>query len=254
MRQLLTEEWIKIPKDIECKVKARKFWCKGRKGEIKNDFSHVPCELVTMKQDSKLRKGTYIRARMWYGTNKNACAVNTIASLIKNAFTGCDEVSFSTLVNLLSNFAYDCDSCPLQEWQTLRSPSLWHQSLCIPCLELNYNNAAFLLYFQVFVYKMKLVYAHFPINAKVEEAGKTVLITNFLGGAHAKKIRMQPGCTVRLSEDVKDELIFEGVDNGAVSLSCAQVGQTGFIGKKDERKFLDGIYVTDKSTKDPREE
>ena len=196
MRQLLTEEWIMIPKDIECKVKARKIWCKGRKGEIKNDFSHVPCELVTMKQDNKVRKGTYIRARMWFGTNKNACSVNTLASLIKNMFTGCDEV---------------------------------------------------------FVYKMKLVYAHFPINAKIEEAGKTVLITNFLGGAHAKKIRMQPGCTVSLSADVKDELIFEGVDNGAVSLCCAQVGQTGFIGKKDERKFLDGIYVTDKSTKCPRE-
>lgn len=100
---------------------------------------------------------------------------------------------------------------------------------------------------------MKLVYAHFPINAKVDKDNKGVEINNFLGGAHARKIKMQPGVTVTLSEDVKDELVFNGVDNAAISLSCAQISQVCKIGKKDERKFLDGIYVTDKSVKFPKE-
>lgn len=101
---------------------------------------------------------------------------------------------------------------------------------------------------------MRLVHAHFPINAKIGEAGKSVEIKNFLGGAHIKKINMQGGTTVRLSVEVKDELIFEGVDNAAVSLMCSQVSQSCKIGTKDERKFLDGIYVSEKTTADAREE
>lgn len=101
---------------------------------------------------------------------------------------------------------------------------------------------------------MRLIHAHFPINAKVENGGKIVEIKNFLGGHHLKRLNMLGDTTCRLSTDVKDELIFEGVDNAAVSLSCAQVGQVCKIGRKDERKFLDGIYVTDRTTASPRED
>ena len=62
------------------------------------------------------------------------------------------------------------------------------------------------------------------------------------------------GTTVRSSTDVKDELIFDGIDNAAVSLSCAQVCQVCKIGKKDERKFLDGIFVSQKTLIEPKEE
>jgi large subunit ribosomal protein L9e len=100
---------------------------------------------------------------------------------------------------------------------------------------------------------MRLVHAHFPINAKVAPGGGSVEIKNFLGGAHIKKISMMGGTTVRLSTEVKDELIFEGVDNAAVSLMCSQVSQCCKIGTKDERKFLDGIYVSEKTTATPRD-
>lgn len=96
MRQLLTEEWIMIPAGIECHIKSRVVSVKGPKGEIKKDFSHIACELQTMKQATKTRKGTYIRIRMWFGTYKNSTSVNTLASLIKNMMTGCSEVSFTT--------------------------------------------------------------------------------------------------------------------------------------------------------------
>merc|ERR1712167_241316 len=104
---------------------------------------------------------------------------------------------------------------------------------------------------EIYQYKMRLVHAHFPINAKVEDDGKTVEIKNFLGGRHIKKLTMLADTKCRLSKEVKDELTFEGVDNAAVSLSCAQVGQVCKIGKKDERKFLDGIYVTNRATAHP---
>lgn len=49
-----------------------------------------------------------------------------------------------------------------------------------------------------------------------------------------------------MNPDLKDELIFEGIDNQNVSLSCAQVSQVCKIGDKDNRKFLDGIYVSER--------
>jgi large subunit ribosomal protein L9e len=101
---------------------------------------------------------------------------------------------------------------------------------------------------------MRLVHAHFPINAIVAKDGKSVEVKNFLGGRQIKKIVMQPGCTVRLSVEVKDELIFEGIDKAGVSLGCAQVCQVCKIGTKDERKFLDGIFVSERSVIKAREE
>ena len=56
------------------------------------------------------------------------------------------------------------------------------------------------------------------------------------------------------SKDVKNELVFEGIDNAAVSLCCAQVSGVCFIKQKDERKFLDGIFVSAKELVDPKEE
>ena len=97
------------------------------------------------------------------------------------------------------------------------------------------------------MYKMRLVYAHFPINAIVAKDGSYVEIKNFLGGRHVKKIVMQPGCKVRLGTEVKDELIIEGIDKEAVSLGCAQITQSCGVGTKDERKFLDGIFVSERT-------
>lgn len=93
---------------------------------------------------------------------------------------------------------------------------------------------------------MRLVHAHFPINVAIPKDGKSVEIKNFLGGKQIKKIDMLPGCTIKLNPDLKDELIFEGIDNQFISLTCSQVSQVCKIGDKDDRKFLDGIYVSEK--------
>ena len=61
---------------------------------------------------------------------------------------------------------------------------------------------------------------------------------------------MLPGCKVIMSGEIKDELIFEGIDNQNLSLTCAQISQSCKIGDKDDRKFLDGIYVSEKGRQD----
>lgn len=94
---------------------------------------------------------------------------------------------------------------------------------------------------------MRLVHAHFPINAVIPKDGSSIEIKNFLGGKQIHRVDMLGGTTVKLNPDLKDELIFEGIDNQSVSLTCAQVSQVCKIGDKDNRKFLDGIYVSERS-------
>lgn len=42
-------------------------------------------------------------------------------------------------------------------------------------------------------YKMRLVYAHFPININIEDAGKKIEIRNFLGEKRVRVVQMLPG-------------------------------------------------------------
>ena len=44
-----------------------------------------------------------------------------------------------------------------------------------------------------FEYKMRLVYAHFPINVNIEDGGKLVEIRNFLGEKRVRAVNMLPG-------------------------------------------------------------
>jgi len=99
-------------------------------------------------------------------------------------------------------------------------------------------------------YKMRFVYAHFPINASIGGDKDTIEIRNFLGEKKVRKVEMLPGVTVTRSEKVKDELILDGNDVELVSRSCALINQKCHVKKKDIRKFLDGIYVSDKGTID----
>jgi len=47
--------------------------------------------------------------------------------------------------------------------------------------------------------------------------------------------------------DAKDEIILQGNDIEKVSQSAAQVHQVCLVKKKDIRKFLDGVYVSEKN-------
>merc|ERR1719433_735161 len=58
-----------------------------------------------------------------------------------------------------------------------------------------------------FQYTMRLVYAHFPINANITNGGKTVEIRNFLGEKIVRTVNMLPGVIIEKSAAAKDELV-----------------------------------------------
>ncbi|KAL6179579.1 hypothetical protein ACLB2K_051092 [Fragaria x ananassa] len=63
-----------------------------------------------------------------------------------------------------------------------------------------------------------------------------------------RKVEMLDGVQITRSEKVKDELILDGNDIELVSRSCALINQKCHVKNKDIRKFLDGIYVSERGT------
>ncbi|KAM7188834.1 60S ribosomal protein L9 [Rhypophila sp. PSN 637] len=101
-----------------------------------------------------------------------------------------------------------------------------------------------------FKYKMRYVYAHFPINVNVEKNAETgvfeVEIRNFIGEKIVRRVVMQSGVDVEISKAQKDELILSGNSLEGVSQSAADIQQICRVRNKDIRKFLDGLYVSEK--------
>ena len=94
-----------------------------------------------------------------------------------------------------------------------------------------------------FVYKLKIVYAHFPTTVKVLEKERKVVIENFSGERTPRVARIVDGASVRVQGD---EIIVEGSSLNAVSQTAANIQKSTRIKEKDQRVFLDGIYIYEK--------
>jgi large subunit ribosomal protein L9e len=118
-------------------------------------------------------------------------------------------------------------------------------------------------------YKMRYVYAHFPINVNMEKNKETdnyeieirwastthsrwsfkywlALRRNFLGEKIVRPVTLRNGVTVEASKGVKDQIEVWGNSLEDVSQSAADIQQICRVRNKDIRKFLDGIYVSER--------
>merc|ERR1712157_403180 len=99
-----------------------------------------------------------------------------------------------------------------------------------------------------FQYKMRAIYAHFPINIIIAGDKKSAEIRNFLGEKRVRNIQMLEGVTIQEDKAQKDQVLVEGNDIDLVSQSAALLHGATLVRNKDIRKFLDGIYCTGKAT------
>ena len=95
-----------------------------------------------------------------------------------------------------------------------------------------------------YTYKLKIVYAHFPVTVKVNEKEKKVTIDNFTGEKTPRVAKIIGSSKVKV---VSDEIHVQGNNLGEVSQTAANIQASTKIRDKDQRVFLDGAYIFEKS-------
>ncbi|KAF7105699.1 hypothetical protein CFC21_106478 [Triticum aestivum] len=206
MKTILASETMEIPEEVTVKVSAKMISVTGPRGTLTRNFKHLNLDFQLQEGGRKLKVDA------WFGTRKTMAAIRTAISHVQNLITGVTKG---------------------------------------------------------FRYKMRFVYAHFPINASITAANRGIEIRNFLGEKKVRKVDMLDGVTILRSEKVKDEIVLDGNDIELVSRSAALINQFPVdfspllrpltpvflsfavmqkchVKNKDIRKFLDGIYVSDK--------
>jgi large subunit ribosomal protein L6 len=90
-----------------------------------------------------------------------------------------------------------------------------------------------------YIYKMKIVYAHFPITVVVKE--KIVSIENFLGERSPRVAKIR-GEKTKIKADA-DDVVIESPYIEDVSQTAANIRLATKIKSKDPRVFQDGVYT-----------
>jgi len=94
-----------------------------------------------------------------------------------------------------------------------------------------------------FTYKLKIVYAHFPVTVKVNEKEKKLTIDNFTGEKTPRTAKIIGSAKVKIAGD---EIHVQGNNLSEVSQTAANIQDSTKIPDKDQRVFLDGIYIFEK--------
>jgi large subunit ribosomal protein L6 len=89
-----------------------------------------------------------------------------------------------------------------------------------------------------YTYKVKVVYAHFPITVKTK--GNQVLVENFMGERSPRISSIVGDCKVTIEGD---DVIVKGVSLEDVGQTAANIELATKIKRKDQRVFLDGLYI-----------
>ena len=90
-------------------------------------------------------------------------------------------------------------------------------------------------------YRMKVVFAHFPVTVKIKD--DMVVVDNFMGERSPRLAKILAGCKVTTEGD---DIIIRGASLEQIGQTAANVEQATRIKRKDQRIFLDGIYVYEK--------
>lgn len=88
-------------------------------------------------------------------------------------------------------------------------------------------------------YKLKVIFAHFPISVKVK--GKEVYVENFFGERSPRVSRIVGDSTK--VEVAGEDVVVKGPSLEDVSQTAANIELSTKIKDKDQRVFLDGLYI-----------
>jgi large subunit ribosomal protein L6 len=92
-----------------------------------------------------------------------------------------------------------------------------------------------------FTYRLKVAFAHFPITVKVK--GDEVHVENFYGERSPRVAKIVGATKVDVEED---DVVVTGISVDDVGQTAANIEQATTVKRKDQRVFLDGVYVYEK--------
>ena len=93
-----------------------------------------------------------------------------------------------------------------------------------------------------YIYRLKIIFAHFPISVKVK--GREVHVENFFGERSAR-ISQIIGDATKVSV-VGEDVVIQGPSLEDVSQTAANIELSTKTKGKDQRVFLDGLYTYSK--------
>ncbi len=89
-----------------------------------------------------------------------------------------------------------------------------------------------------YVYKLKIVFMHFPMTVKT--SGRDVLVQNFLGEKSMRKAEVAGDVKVEIKDD---EITVTGYNKEDVGQTAANIERATKISARDRRVFQDGIFL-----------
>jgi large subunit ribosomal protein L6 len=92
-----------------------------------------------------------------------------------------------------------------------------------------------------YTYKLKLIFAHFPISIKIKDG--YIFVENFFGERSPRVIKIVGDCKVSLQGE---DLVVQGPSLDDVAQTAANVELATKVKEKDQRVFLDGLYIYSK--------
>lgn len=174
----IIERIVEIPENVNMNIAEKKITVTGPKGNLSEDFSHMPVNISIDKQKAVISAS--------WPKKKEIAIVGTAAAILRNMIKGVTEG---------------------------------------------------------FIYKLRTVHAHFPVTIKVQEQEKKIIIENFIGEKNPRIAKIIGDVNVKVSGD---EITVEGINIKNVSQTASNMEVATKIRDKDQRVFLDGIYISEK--------
>jgi len=93
-----------------------------------------------------------------------------------------------------------------------------------------------------YVYTMKVVYSHFPIQLKATP--KQLEVANFLGEKETRIAKIPEGVKLKVGSD---EIVITGINKELVGMMSGRIERATKVRGRDSRVFQDGIYIVNKA-------
>ncbi len=93
-----------------------------------------------------------------------------------------------------------------------------------------------------YVYKMEVVYSHFPMTVKIDK--NKLIISNFYGEKKPRVVSISKNVNIQVNGK---EIVLSGKDKQAVGQTAGAIEAKTRMKNKDYRVFDDGIYIVEKA-------